>query len=46
MEHAFRQHQYEAGALQAIRNVTEILARHFPATGANPNELPDKPAVL
>jgi uncharacterized membrane protein len=46
MEHAFRQHQYEAGALQAIRNVTEILARHFPSTGAHPNELPDKPVVM
>ena len=46
MQHAFRQHQYEAGALEAIRSVTGILARHFPAKGANPNELPDKPAVL
>ena len=46
MEHAFKQHQYEAGALQAIAAVTEILAHHFPASGANPNELPDKPAVL
>ena len=46
MEHAFREHQYEAGALQAIRNVTEILTRHFPSAGANPNELPDRPAVL
>jgi uncharacterized membrane protein len=46
MEQAFRQHQYEAGALAAIEAVTAILAGHFPATGANPNELPDKPAVL
>jgi uncharacterized membrane protein len=46
MEHAFRQNQYEAGALAAIGTITEILARHFPPTGANPNELPDKPAVI
>jgi len=46
MELAFKQRQYEAGALAALQSVTAILARHFPATGANPNELPDKPAVL
>ena len=46
MEHAFKQHQYESGALAAIEAVTAILTRHFPASGANPNELPDKPAVL
>jgi len=46
MEQAFRQNQYEAGALEAIASVTEILAAHFPAKDVNPNELPDKPAVL
>ena len=30
----------------AIQAVTAILVRHFPAGGANPNELPDKPVVL
>jgi uncharacterized membrane protein len=46
MERSFRQNQYEAGALEAIQAVTAILARHFPAGALNPNELPDKPAVL
>ena len=46
MEQAFKRRRYEAGALEAIRAVTDILARHFPARGANPNELPDKPALL
>jgi uncharacterized membrane protein len=46
MESRFRQKQYLAGALEAIEGVTRILERHFPARGANPNELPDKPAVL
>jgi hypothetical protein len=46
MERAFKQNHYEAGALEAIQGVTAILARHFPAGAANPNELPDKPAVL
>lgn len=46
MERSFKQNQYEAGALAAIQAVTAILARHFPAGAVNPNELPDKPAVL
>jgi hypothetical protein len=46
MEHAFRQQRYLEGALAAIDAVTRILERHFPARGANPNELPDKPALL
>ena len=46
MEQAFKQSQYEAGALAAVRAVTEILARHFPARPSDRNELPDKPVVL
>jgi uncharacterized membrane protein len=46
MEQAFRQKRYLEGALAAIDAVTRILERHFPARGANPNELPDKPALL
>jgi len=46
MERSFKQNQFEAGALEAIQAVTAILARHFPAGAVNPNELPDKPAVL
>jgi TPM domain len=46
MERAFKAGQYREGALGAIDAVTRILAREFPARGANENELPDKPAVL
>jgi uncharacterized membrane protein len=46
MEARFRKGEYLPGALEAIEAVTRILERHFPARGANPNELPDKPAVL
>jgi uncharacterized membrane protein len=46
MERAFRQGRFEAGTIEAIEGVTQILARHFPARGVNPNELPDPPAVL
>ena len=46
MESAYRDKRYLEGALAAIDAVTRILERHFPARGANPNELPDKPALL
>jgi uncharacterized membrane protein len=46
MESEFRKKNYEAGALGAIEAVTALLARHFPPGAANPNELPDKPAVI
>ena len=46
MEGRFRKREFLDGALEAIDAVTRILARHFPARGANPNELPDKPVVL
>ena len=46
METQFRKGNYEGGATRAIEAVTAILARHFPAGAVNPNELPDKPAVL
>ena len=43
---AFRRGKFEEGALEGLSRVTQILARHFPAAGARPNELPDKPLVL
>jgi len=46
MEAEFRNASYESGALEGIEKITRLLARHFPARGANPNELPDKPVVL
>jgi putative membrane protein len=30
------------GMAEAVRQVGVVLARHFPATGGNPNELPDR----
>jgi len=46
MEAAFRNGQFEAGVLAGIRAVGEHLARHFPARGGKPNEIPDRPVVL
>lgn len=46
MEAAFRARRFEEGVLEGIQDITALLAKHFPARGANPDELPDKPLVL
>ena len=46
METAFRSQRFEAGAIEGLREITALLAQHFPASGANPNELPNAPVVL
>jgi uncharacterized membrane protein len=44
MESAFRARKFEQGALDGIRAVGELLARHFPEPG--PDRLPNAPFVL
>ena len=46
METAFRDGRFVAGAQDGVREISRILAQHFPATGEVANELPDKPLVL
>jgi uncharacterized membrane protein YgcG len=46
MEEAFREGRFQAGALDGIREVSRLLAQHFPAGARNIDELPDRPAVL
>jgi uncharacterized membrane protein len=46
MEVAFKQGNYEDGAIRGIREVTRHLTQHYPAAGARQNELPDQPVVL
>jgi uncharacterized membrane protein len=46
VEQAFKEGRFTEGALQAIERITVLLTKHFPARGRNPNELPDKPAVV
>ena len=46
MEESFGNHDFLDGSLEAIERVTSLLARHFPASGVNPNELPDRPRLL
>lgn len=46
MEADFAAGRFETGALDGIRAIGELLTRHFPASGDNPNELSDRPVVL
>jgi hypothetical protein len=46
MKAAFQAQRYEAGAIEGIREITALLAQHFPPTGANPDELPNAPVML
>lgn len=43
---AFREGRFEAGSIQGIEAIAALLERHFPATGVNTNELPDRPVML
>ena len=48
MERLFAEGQFAAGALEGVRRVGEIIARHFPPlpAGRDVNELPNRPAVF
>ena len=46
MESAFRDGQFESGTLQALNEITGALVEHFPASGDNPDELPNTPVIF
>jgi len=46
MEGAFRAGNFEAGALEAIGEITQLLNRHVPPGSHNPDELPDRPLIV
>ena len=46
MEAAFRTGRFERGAIDAIDEITQLLARHFPPGADNPDELPDRPVIV
>lgn len=46
MEDAFRRRDFKGGLIEGIRAIHPHLARSFPSTGDNPNELPDTPTIL
>ena len=46
MEAHFREGRFEAGAAAGIDALSDLLARHFPATGERRNELEDRPTLI
>jgi uncharacterized membrane protein len=46
MQNEFGQGNFQRGSLIGIERITALLARHFPATADNPNELPDEPVIV
>jgi uncharacterized membrane protein len=46
MEVAFRQGEFERGALAGIDQISTLLAAHFPPAGHNPDELSNRPVVV
>ena len=46
MEAAFRQGDFERGALAGIEQVGALLAAHFPPSGHNPDELANRPVIV
>ena len=46
MEADFGAGNFEGGVITGIATVSRELAKHFPRSGAGPNELPDAPVVI
>lgn len=46
MEAAFRQSEFDRGALAGIKQISALLAAHFPPAGNNPNELANRPVIV
>ena len=46
MEADFKSKDFERGIVKGIGAVTQLLVKHFPASGAHKNELPDGPLVM
>ena len=46
MEGAFRGGRFAEGLREGLSRIDALLVAHFPASGDNPNELPDRPVML
>ena len=46
METAFRQGEFERGALDGIQRISALLAAYFPPAGPNPDELANRPVIV
>ena len=46
MDAHFRERRFEQGAIEGVRAVSQLLARHFPAADGDRNELADRPVMI
>ena len=46
MDLQFHAGRFEPGALEGVRGVSALLARHFPSSGEERNELGDRPVLM
>ena len=46
MESAFREGRFVEGLEAGVREISVLLAEHFPGDAGNPNEIPNRPVVL
>lgn len=46
MEIAFRDGRFREGARAGVQAISQVLSAHFPAHGANPDELPNAAIIL
>jgi uncharacterized membrane protein len=46
METEFRQDRWEHGAIAGVEAAAQLLSRHYPGSGRQGNELPDRPVLL
>jgi uncharacterized membrane protein len=46
MQQEFAREQFERGVVIGVRAISDLLAEHFPPSGDERNDLPDRPVVL
>ncbi len=46
MQREFAAGRFEAGAITGVQAISDLLARHFPPRGENPDELANRPVVI
>ena len=46
MEASFARSRFGEGVVAGVAEISELIAQHFPWTGAADNEIPDRPVVL
>ena len=46
MEKSFLQNNFEAGVVEGIHEITQLLTKHYPSKAGTTNELPNKPIII